>query len=43
VASVIVGATNPEQVTANAKAGGWEPDAVDLVELDAITGIARGG
>jgi aryl-alcohol dehydrogenase-like predicted oxidoreductase len=42
VASVIVGATKPEQVHANAKAGGWEPAAVDLVELDDITGSARG-
>jgi aryl-alcohol dehydrogenase-like predicted oxidoreductase len=42
VASVIVGATKPEQVLANAQAGGWEPAAVDLVELDDITGSARG-
>jgi aryl-alcohol dehydrogenase-like predicted oxidoreductase len=41
VSSVIVGATKPEQVHANAKAGGWEPAAVDLVELDDITGSAR--
>jgi aryl-alcohol dehydrogenase-like predicted oxidoreductase len=38
VASVIVGATTPEQVQANARAGLWEPTAADLVELDAITG-----
>lgn len=38
VASIIVGATKPEQVRANAKAGQWEPTAADLVELDDITG-----
>jgi aryl-alcohol dehydrogenase-like predicted oxidoreductase len=38
VASVIVGATRPEQVQANARAGLWEPTAADLVELDVITG-----
>jgi aryl-alcohol dehydrogenase-like predicted oxidoreductase len=42
VASVIVGATNPEQVVANAKAGLWEPEAADLLELDDITGTQRG-
>jgi aryl-alcohol dehydrogenase-like predicted oxidoreductase len=38
VASIIVGATKPEQVRANAKAGQWQPTAADLVELDDITG-----
>ncbi|ABK51845.1 aldo/keto reductase [Acidothermus cellulolyticus 11B] len=38
VASVIAGATRPEQVRANAQAGLWEPDAADLAELDQITG-----
>jgi aryl-alcohol dehydrogenase-like predicted oxidoreductase len=33
VASVIAGATRPEQVRANAAAGAWEPAASDLEEL----------
>jgi aryl-alcohol dehydrogenase-like predicted oxidoreductase len=33
VASVIAGATKPEQVRANAAAGGWEPTADELAEL----------
>lgn len=37
VASVISGASKPEQVRANAEAL-WEPSADDLVELDEITG-----
>ncbi len=37
VASVIAGATKPEQVRANAAAGAWEPNADDLAELDALT------
>ena len=36
VASVIAGATKPEQVHANADAGVWEPDAEDLVAIDEI-------
>jgi aryl-alcohol dehydrogenase-like predicted oxidoreductase len=36
VASVIAGATRPEQVRANAAAARWEPTADDLRELDAI-------
>jgi aryl-alcohol dehydrogenase-like predicted oxidoreductase len=36
VASVIAGATRPEQVRANAEAGAWEPSAGDLEALDAI-------
>ncbi len=36
VASVIAGATRPEQVKANAAAGTWEPTAADLAALDAI-------
>jgi aryl-alcohol dehydrogenase-like predicted oxidoreductase len=35
VASVIAGATSPEQVRANARAGQWEPAAADLTELRA--------
>jgi aryl-alcohol dehydrogenase-like predicted oxidoreductase len=41
VSTIIVGATKPEQVLANARAAAWEPAAVDLVELDGITGAAR--
>jgi aryl-alcohol dehydrogenase-like predicted oxidoreductase len=41
VSTVIVGATQPEQVLANARAATWEPASVDLVELDDITGGAR--
>jgi aryl-alcohol dehydrogenase-like predicted oxidoreductase len=36
VASVIAGATKPEQVRANIAAGAWEPSAADLEELRAI-------
>jgi aryl-alcohol dehydrogenase-like predicted oxidoreductase len=41
VSTVIVGATKPEQVLANARAAGWEPSSADLVELDGITGAAH--
>jgi aryl-alcohol dehydrogenase-like predicted oxidoreductase len=37
VASVIAGATTPEQVAANVAAGRWEPSADDLAELDRLT------
>jgi aryl-alcohol dehydrogenase-like predicted oxidoreductase len=37
VASVIAGATRPEQVLDNVRAGLWEPTAQDLSELDEIT------
>lgn len=37
VASVIAGATKPEQIKANVAAGLWEPTAEDLVALDAVT------
>jgi aryl-alcohol dehydrogenase-like predicted oxidoreductase len=33
VASVIAGATRPEQVHANVAAGEWEPSAEDLAAL----------
>ena len=33
VTSVIAGATRPEQVRANVKAGAWEPSADDLTAL----------
>jgi aryl-alcohol dehydrogenase-like predicted oxidoreductase len=36
VASVIAGATKPEQVRANATAGDWEPTASELAELRAL-------
>ena len=36
VASVITGATKPEQVRANAEAGSWEPPANVLDEIRAI-------
>jgi len=36
VASVIAGATTPEQVTQNARSADWRPSAQDLVELDDI-------
>jgi aryl-alcohol dehydrogenase-like predicted oxidoreductase len=36
VASAIAGATKPEQVQANAKAGAWEPTAEELAELVAL-------
>jgi aryl-alcohol dehydrogenase-like predicted oxidoreductase len=34
--SVIAGATSPEQVTANAAAGAWQPSAGELAEIDKI-------
>ncbi len=36
VASVIAGATSPQQVAANAAAAAWQPRAEDLAELDEI-------
>ena len=36
-ASVIAGASTPEQVEANAKAAGWTLSAADLAEIDRIT------
>ena len=36
VASVIAGASNPEQIRANAKAANWELTTEDLVQIDAI-------
>lgn len=38
VASVIAGATKPEQVRANAEAASWKLSDADLAELDRITG-----
>ena len=37
VASVIAGATKPEQVQANVAAGLWQPSAEDLATLDELT------
>jgi aryl-alcohol dehydrogenase-like predicted oxidoreductase len=36
VASVIAGATKPEQVRANAAAGEWQPGGTELAELRAL-------
>jgi aryl-alcohol dehydrogenase-like predicted oxidoreductase len=36
IASVIAGATKPEQVHANAQAGDWEPSTADLEALRAF-------
>jgi aryl-alcohol dehydrogenase-like predicted oxidoreductase len=33
VASVIAGATKPEQVRANSRAGNWQPSAEELAAL----------
>jgi aryl-alcohol dehydrogenase-like predicted oxidoreductase len=37
VASVIAGATKPEQIAQNVKAGGWTLSAEELAEIDKIT------
>jgi len=37
VSSVIAGATSPEQVEANVRAGQWQPTPEDLAEIDRIT------
>lgn len=37
VASIIAGATSPEQLEANVKSVGWEMTAEDLAEIDRIT------
>jgi aryl-alcohol dehydrogenase-like predicted oxidoreductase len=41
VASVIAGATSPEQVAANVAATAWTPSEDDLAELDRITASRR--
>jgi aryl-alcohol dehydrogenase-like predicted oxidoreductase len=38
VVSVIAGATSPEQVAVNARAGRWTPSGSDVEELERITG-----
>jgi len=40
VASIITGATRPEQIAANVKAVGWKLGAEDMAEIDRITGAA---
>lgn len=40
VASVIAGATKPEQIENNAKAAGWELSAEELAEIDRINLVA---
>jgi aryl-alcohol dehydrogenase-like predicted oxidoreductase len=40
VASVIAGATSPEQVHANTKAAGWRLDDRDLREVNRASGAA---
>ena len=42
VASVIAGATKPEQVRENAAAIGWQPSAEDLAALDDAAPAPRG-
>lgn len=42
VASVIAGATRPEQVRANVAALRWQPSAEDLAELDRVAPSGRG-
>jgi aryl-alcohol dehydrogenase-like predicted oxidoreductase len=37
VASVIAGATSPQQVEQNVNAAGWKLSAEDLAEIDRIT------
>jgi aryl-alcohol dehydrogenase-like predicted oxidoreductase len=37
VASVIAGASKPEQVVINAEAGEWQPSLDDLAALDEVT------
>jgi aryl-alcohol dehydrogenase-like predicted oxidoreductase len=38
IASVIAGATKPEQIEANVRAGMWQPSVQDMEEIDRITG-----
>ncbi len=40
VASVIAGATRPEQIAQNVKAGSWKLTSDELTEIDTITGVA---
>ena len=36
VASVIAGASNPEQIEGNVRAGAWQPSADVLAQVDTI-------
>ncbi len=40
IASVIAGATSPEQVQANVKAAGWRLTPADLAEIDKLAPAA---
>jgi aryl-alcohol dehydrogenase-like predicted oxidoreductase len=42
VASVIAGATKPEQVVANAAAAEWQLTAADVAEIDAVIAESKG-
>jgi aryl-alcohol dehydrogenase-like predicted oxidoreductase len=42
VASVIAGATRPEQVTANVAAASWVLSPADLDEIDVVLDKAKG-
>ncbi len=42
VASVIAGATRPEQATANAAASTWKLEPADLAEIDDVIAVAKG-
>ncbi|MDP9337110.1 MAG: aldo/keto reductase, partial [Actinomycetota bacterium] len=42
VASVIAGATKPEQVGANVAAAEWRLSVGDLVEIDAVIAASKG-
>jgi aryl-alcohol dehydrogenase-like predicted oxidoreductase len=39
VASVIAGATTPDQIEQNIRAADWTPSAEDLAELDRIAAL----
>jgi aryl-alcohol dehydrogenase-like predicted oxidoreductase len=41
VSSVIAGATRPDQIAANVRAGDWVLTEAELAEVDAITGVTR--
>jgi aryl-alcohol dehydrogenase-like predicted oxidoreductase len=41
VASVIAGATKPEQATANAAAAGWTLTDADVAQIDALLDAAK--
>jgi aryl-alcohol dehydrogenase-like predicted oxidoreductase len=40
VSSVIAGATKPEQLEQNVKAGDWKLTAAEMAEIDTITGTS---